>query len=580
MIYVTIITSYIPNYNLNSKKSALLSKKSTLLHAALARKGLFDRMNERAQKLLKNNGNDDDEIKTENDLMREALETKPWRSNKIKYLNYEYHPWKDNWKEKYYNLNDDSDTIHLYSVPEFRPSWERTRVNELWIWPWMWTKIKADRLSWLHKTFYNDIDNMSVQEHMELDCFFSEFDMPVRWGLLRIKELDVLNVLALNLAFFTDFNGYKPSDLGLRPDGSVKTCSVQFHNCISSSNNIKDTDHYAAPYKWSRSKSPDQAFDEIKDVYNNYPKRGLRWTSGWIDRGGWKPQEFGGRYFYAQADSLAFHYTDDIELVLDYDKREVQYRSSARIGTTDWDVQRLRYNQFARMLDSKGGWEVEQMPRLNYNLQIPYRLVDQSLVNLAKTAENVGDGLIGGLRELSDGDAFSSSSSEGETRRIIEGFMHNQIDPLIQPLEDVVKDQLMHLPAIQEVIEGSQELTNEVKEQIKVVLSSIKNVKESFNDQIYDYIGTIKESDNVVDSNSIEVSSQSDTTTTGSTSSNRNTDNIKENMKVVVQDDDAEVYGVDENNNSNADTNTNPIELLLEKRDTFLDSDAIQRLKH
>lgn len=35
---------------------------------------------------------------------------------------------------------------------------------------------------------------MTAQEHIELDAFFSEFDMPTRWGLLRLKELDVLNV--------------------------------------------------------------------------------------------------------------------------------------------------------------------------------------------------------------------------------------------------------------------------------------------------------------------------------------------------------------------------------------------------
>ena len=28
------------------------------------------------------------------------------------------------------------------------------------------------------------------------------------------------------------------------------------------------------------------------------------------DRGGWKPQLFGDTYFYAQAESLAFHYAD------------------------------------------------------------------------------------------------------------------------------------------------------------------------------------------------------------------------------------------------------------------------------
>jgi len=59
---------------------------------------------------------------------------------------------------------------------------------------------------------------------------------------------------------------------------------------------------------------------------------------------------------------------------MDFDRREVQYRSSTRIGQHDWDVERyvtnirrfcslhclfrLRYNQFVRMLEAKGGWEV------------------------------------------------------------------------------------------------------------------------------------------------------------------------------------------------------------------------------
>ena len=42
---------------------------------------------------------------------------------------------------------------------------------------------------------------------MEMDNFFSEFDMPLRWGILRMREADVVNMIALNLAFYTDFNG-------------------------------------------------------------------------------------------------------------------------------------------------------------------------------------------------------------------------------------------------------------------------------------------------------------------------------------------------------------------------------------
>ena len=139
-----------------------------------------------------------------------------------------------------------------------------------------------------------------------MDCFFSEFDMPVRWGLLRLKEMDVLNVVsesttyttyihtllmtifsetyihtyihtrlqaALWISFLTDFTAIPPTDLGLRPDGTLRTCpvtlhtvhtyihtyvsvrclmQVQFHNCISSSSDPMDSDHYAPPFKWSR----------------------------------------------------------------------------------------------------------------------------------------------------------------------------------------------------------------------------------------------------------------------------------------------------------------------------------------
>jgi hypothetical protein len=127
--------------------------------------------------------------------------------------------------------------------------------------------------------------------------------MPLRWTLLKFLEADLFFAASLNLAFFTALNGIKPTDLGLRPDGSLHTCPVEIHNCISSSNNPAN-DHYAPPFKWSRSKSPDQALEEVKNTYFNYPKKGLKWSSDWIDRGGYRPIEFGGSYFYSQTDSL------------------------------------------------------------------------------------------------------------------------------------------------------------------------------------------------------------------------------------------------------------------------------------
>lgn len=48
-----------------------------------------------------------------------------------------------------------------------------------------------------------------------MECLYSEFDMVFRWSLLRMKELEVLNMITLNLVCLTDFTGVKPTDLGV-----------------------------------------------------------------------------------------------------------------------------------------------------------------------------------------------------------------------------------------------------------------------------------------------------------------------------------------------------------------------------
>lgn len=197
-----------------------------------------------------------EEEKSEDDELLEYLQEKPWKAPKIKQLTIQYRPWKDSYKERY--RTEDDETIYLYSIPEYKNCFETTRVDEAWIFPWLWTKLKVERLSYIQKQFLVDADYTSVQEFMEMDNFFAEFDMPIRWGILRMREFDVLNMISFLVCYNTDFNGAKPTDLGLRPDGTVRVCPVQFHNCLSSSNNPLDTEHYAAPFKWSRSKSPDQ----------------------------------------------------------------------------------------------------------------------------------------------------------------------------------------------------------------------------------------------------------------------------------------------------------------------------------
>lgn len=271
--------------------------------------------------------------KSEGDRLLGYVDYKPWRATKVKHLKIHYKSWKDTWQERL--RSDTDDTIYIYSVPENRIALDHTRIDDIWCFPWLWTKIKAERLSYINKYYMQDVTKLTIQEHMEMDNFYSEFDMPLRWGILRLKELDTFNIFFLNFCYFFNLNGITPTDLGVRPDGTVRTCPVQFHNCLSSSNDPMDTEHYAPAFHWSRAKSPEQAFEEIKNVYEKYPKRGLRWTYGWIDRGGWRAADFSGTYFHAEANSLAFGFTDDIELVAFPDKREVQVRTASRLGQMD-----------------------------------------------------------------------------------------------------------------------------------------------------------------------------------------------------------------------------------------------------
>jgi len=35
----------------------------------------------------------------------------------------------------------------------------------------------VERLSWIHKVFFEDVDAVTVQEHMEMDNLYAEYDL-------------------------------------------------------------------------------------------------------------------------------------------------------------------------------------------------------------------------------------------------------------------------------------------------------------------------------------------------------------------------------------------------------------------
>jgi hypothetical protein len=147
--------------------------------------------------------------KSEKQELVDLLEEKPWRAAKVKTLKLVYRPWKESYLERY--RSEDDETIYLYTIKEDRMGFERTRPDDLWDFPFFWTKTKTERMGWIYKQFTEDVNAVTVQEHMELDAFFAEYDMVFRWGSLRIKEADAINAIILNLIYFTDFNGIKVS---------------------------------------------------------------------------------------------------------------------------------------------------------------------------------------------------------------------------------------------------------------------------------------------------------------------------------------------------------------------------------
>ena len=84
------------------------------------------------------------ETRSEEEQMAEYLEGKPCRAPKVKQLKYIYRPWKDSYLERFRDEEDNA--VCLYSLPGgngLLGGWERTRAEDLWSWPWLWSKAKV-----------------------------------------------------------------------------------------------------------------------------------------------------------------------------------------------------------------------------------------------------------------------------------------------------------------------------------------------------------------------------------------------------------------------------------------------------
>lgn len=145
----------------------------------------------------------------------------------------------------------------------------------------------------------------------------------------------------------TDFLGGGDDYDGLKPCAGAP-------NCFCSTDSLEyDPDHHLPPWSWPAGTDRETAFRQLEAVIAAYEP-----GQGGIDGGGFAVQksEPGKGYLYVQFEALKNGYVDDVEFAVlkGTGEREVQVRSSSRVGYLDYGVNAKRINYIARALGEKG----------------------------------------------------------------------------------------------------------------------------------------------------------------------------------------------------------------------------------
>lgn len=98
-------------------------------------------------------------------------------------------------------------------------------------------------------------------------------------------------------------------------------------NCVSSQADPGDEEHYVAPLPLG-GRSAEQALARLVEIVQAEPRTAV------VQRD--------GAWLHATWTSLTWRYVDDVEFAVDTDAGVVHVRSSSRVGSTDFGVNRKR----------------------------------------------------------------------------------------------------------------------------------------------------------------------------------------------------------------------------------------------
>ncbi|WVZ61361.1 hypothetical protein U9M48_011256 [Paspalum notatum var. saurae] len=167
--------------------------------------------------------------------------------------------------------------------------------------------------------------------------------------VLRSSEL-------ATLAAIFHFSGTKPRYLGVQKNPPSLALCPATNNCVSTSEEISDSNHYAPPWNYNpkdgrREKpiSKDEAMKELIEVVTKT-----------------KPDNFTPRivektddYIRVEYESPIFGFVDDMEFWFPPgNKPIVQYRSASRTGFIDFSANKKRVKELRLGLEKKG-WASE-----------------------------------------------------------------------------------------------------------------------------------------------------------------------------------------------------------------------------
>lgn len=168
--------------------------------------------------------------------------------------------------------------------------------------------------------------------------------------ILRSSEIAVLGAIF-------HFSGKKPDYLGVQKNPPALALCPATNNCVSTSENTSDLNHYAPPWNYNPeggrgSKNPvssDVAMQELLEVIKST-----------------KPDNFTPRivekrddYVRVEYESPILGFVHDVEFWFAPGKRSlVQYRSASRLGSFDFDANRKRIKALRQKLEKKG-WASE-----------------------------------------------------------------------------------------------------------------------------------------------------------------------------------------------------------------------------